>query len=477
MFPNMEELGSGDDVVQYAYHLCPEALPDLLPVYRIGNSLTSSLEEFTVNADIINNSRNADSLIYDGVRSAVADLVKFIKNTAAESTDAAQECKLRILSVGSGNLRLNDVLENIFKPQEYVEVEALTEDAVAEAVTSDNVKKAKFDRDTLEVELNMEDPNVPAKFDLIVVEEALYKSVNHLAAIQHLKSLLAPAGLLTVMERYPDWSANFCHGLSEDWWQLNDANEEVTPLKTSKYWQTLAANCFEDVSVYQEDAANGYQGGMYLILARNDAVNEELSVKDAAEGTDSVSLALAVNSILLTDSAELLESSMIMNLRDRLSGKGMTCDATTVDGFISALKDNAEAPSYCNYVYVGSAGLSSLNVLSTETDVNGSLDGLTKLANCLNHRANSKKKDSGITLTVVTVNGSTVDYAKFDEQVSLIPQQSAILGLSRVVKSESEGLRQRSLDLIATESNIDKLLDKVVLDLLYPDVLCLFDHS
>ena len=471
VFPNMEELGSGDDVVQYAYHLCPEALPDLLPVYRIGNSLTSSLEEFTVNADIINNSRNADSLIYDGVRSAVADLVKFIKNTAAESSDAPQERKLRILSVGSGNLRLNDVLENIFKPQEYVEVVALTEDAVAEAVTGDNVKKAKFDRDTLEVELNMEDPNVPAKFDLIVVEEALYKSVNHLAAIQHLKSLLAPAGLLTVMERYPDWSANFCHGLSEDWWQLNDANEEVTPLKTPKYWQTMAANCFKDVSVYQEDAANGYQGGMYLILARNDAVNEELSVKDAAEGTDSVSSALAVNSILLTDSAELLESSMIMNLRDRLSGKGMTCDASTVDGFISALKDNAEAPSYCNYVYVGSAGLSSLNVLSTETDVNGSLDGLTKLANCLNHRANSKKKDSGITLTVVTVNGSTVDYARFDEQVSLIPQQSAILGLSRVVKSESEGLRQRSLDLIATESNIDKLLDKVVLDLLYPDVL------
>ena len=471
VFPNMEELGSGDDVVQYAYHLCPEALPDLLPVYRIGNSLTSSLEEFTVNADIINNSRNADAFIYEGVRDAVADLIKLIKNSAGESSEVVLERKLRVLSLGSGNLRLNDVLENTFKPHEYVEVVALSEDAVSEVVTGDNVKKARFNSDTLEVELNMEDPNVPAKFDLIVVEESLFKAVNHLAALHHLKSLLAPAGLLTVMERYPDWSANFCHGLSEDWWQLNDANEEVTPLKTPKYWQTMAANCFKDVSVYQEDAANGYQGGMYLILARNDAVNEELSVKDAAEGTDSVSSSLAVNSILLTDSAELLESSMIMNLRDRLSGKGMTCDASTVDGFISALKDNAEAPSYCNYVYVGSAGLSSLNVLSTETDVNGSLDGLTKLANCLNHRANSKKKDSGITLTVVTVNGSTVDYAKFDEQVSLIPQQSAILGLSRVVKSESEGLRQRSLDLIATESNIDKLLDKVVLDLLYPDVL------
>ena len=466
VFPNPDESGTGDEAVQYAYHLCPEALPDLLPVYRTGNALVRNLEEFTSNSDIVNNARNADSMIYAGVRTAAADLISLVKSELAKKNGTASDRRLRVLTLGSGNLRLNDILTGSFADNEYIEVVAGDADSSMENIQGDNIRKAGLNSDTLEVELDLTDPAVPASFDLVFVEEALYKSANHLQAAENLKSLLAPSGILVVMERYPDWSANFCHGLDENWWQFNNNDEEVSPLKSPKYWLSALGGCFADTSVYQESAAEGYQGGIYLVVARNKAMSEGVVDNKVSLVSETAGY------VLLTDSEEFRNNSFFSNLEKRLSADGNKCASYTVDGFIAALNENASAfDNYHNYVFAGSSGLAGAGVVSSEVDVSTSLDSLTIIANALNHLANPKKSGLKLTLSVVTVNGASVDYARFNSGVSLIPQQSAILGLARVIKSECEFIRLRSIDLNGLFKNCEGMPDALVKDIQHPDVL------
>ena len=449
-FISQEEIGSGNDVIQYAYHICPEALPDLLPVYRVGNRLKNLMkgEISEKDGDLSGSERNGYSLLYTGMRNAMSDFIEKLGNGRNSS-------KLRVLEIGSNSLKVGELLADSFGRDSYVEVLALNDEDMAEINPSDNVKKAKFNADTLTVETDRNDPTVPAAYDLIVVQEALFKASAQIAAIENLRDMLAPGGIIAVLERYSDWSANMCHGFCDGWWTKRNDEGFASPLKSPDYWQTLFEKYFKDISVYQEKSADGYQGGAYLLFVKKE---EDVSLKDAALGVAHSYAVISAGT----------DSGLVKAIVSRLSDAGVSAEVASSD-------DVPAAGKYDSYVYVSDCGLNSHEGLAERfgysaecSEISHSLDVLTTVANRLNTYAEKNGLKGEVSLTVVTINGSSVRNENTAHDV--VPEQSALIGLSRVIRSEAGAVAVRSIDLSSvSDSDASALTDGLVKDLLAAD--------
>lgn len=86
-------------------------------------------------------------------------------------------------------------------------------------------------------------------FDLILAEDALHVVPNIRAALERLRELLRPGGVLGIVESTNrDRWLNLVWGLSEGWWQFDD--RELTPLMHASAWESaIQAAGFQHVAL------------------------------------------------------------------------------------------------------------------------------------------------------------------------------------------------------------------------------------
>ena len=465
-FVSQDDIGTGDEIIRYAYHLAPEALPDLLPLYRVGNRLKDLLVNGQASdgvsaEDLRGEERNGYSLLYTGMKDAMSSFIADV----SQRIGADEGTKFRVLEIGSNRLKLGELFTDCFAEGSCVEVLALNEKDMAEINPSENIRKAKFDPETFTVERDAADPYIPQKYDLIVVQEALYRASSVIEAVEGLKNMLASGGVIAVLERHSDWSANMCSGFCSDWWSERGDGNAISPLRSPEYWKTVFEKSFNDVSVYREPAASEYRMGAYLMFVRN---TEEVSLSEVAAG---VKHAYAV----VSPEGNSVQAGFI---RNELVGLGVKADVIAAD---EDSLDSLNIADYDSFVFVSSCGLASHQLLDSlsektgiipasddSTDISDALSVLTSVVNKLNGYAQKNAGAGEINLSVVTVNGSSVGNAVLTHET--VPEQSALIGLSRVIRSEASEINVRSIDLsFKAETDTGAAEASLLKDLLLPD--------
>src|SRR5580704_11322575 len=109
----------------------------------------------------------------------------------------------------------------------------------------------------------------PNSFDLIIAANVLHATPRVDVTTRHLRQLLAPGGVLLLLEitRPPFW-LEIIFGLTEGWWKFEDLDRRPHhPLMSGAAWQTLLADCGMEQSAVVADSAPG-EPAQSVVLAR-----------------------------------------------------------------------------------------------------------------------------------------------------------------------------------------------------------------
>ena len=290
-------------------------------------------------------------------------------------------------------------------------------------------------------------------FDLILVSQVLHATTDLRQTLAHVRQLLAPGGLLLMVEamRAPYW-ADTVFGLLESWWRFGDADLRPThPLLPFAAWQRL----LEETGFSQPTALGQELLDSELILARGPEVTDEPAI--VVEPATNVPAEVG-RWLLFTDQggvgAELARLLTSQGERCTIVRAGDHFERTAEGHYVlppASLADlrrllerelAAEVPSWRGLVHLWNLDA------PTGDDVNlGTLDaaqapGCLSVVNLLqawsDHTGNPSPRLSLVTRGVFTLNGD-------NSPTSLA--QSPLWGLGRVAASEYPHLRIKLIDL------------------------------
>ncbi|MEZ4619280.1 MAG: SDR family NAD(P)-dependent oxidoreductase [Caldilineaceae bacterium] len=120
----------------------------------------------------------------------------------------------------------------------------------------------------------------PQGYDVVIAANVLHATQDLATALQHIRQLLAPNGLLLLLEgtARSRW-IDLTFGLTEGWWRFADARQEHPLVEAAAWRKLLLANGFTDIADRPATAVEPtLAGGQTLILARADAqINREVT--------------------------------------------------------------------------------------------------------------------------------------------------------------------------------------------------------
>ncbi|MCB0209451.1 MAG: SDR family NAD(P)-dependent oxidoreductase [Anaerolineae bacterium] len=112
---------------------------------------------------------------------------------------------------------------------------------------------------------------VPPQYDLIIAANILHTTRDVRQSLGHIRKLLAPGGLLVLLEgtSRSRW-VDLTFGLTEGWWRFEDEEREDHPLLTGQQWQNLLLDCgFQRTTIWPEDEVEyGTSLGQTLLIAQ-----------------------------------------------------------------------------------------------------------------------------------------------------------------------------------------------------------------
>ena len=279
-------------------------------------------------------------------------------------------------------------------------------------------------------------------YDIVVAANVLHATQNLPQTLAHARQLLAPGGLLLMVEgtsrnRWVDLT----FGLTDGWWRSTDAGREH-PLLTTDQWETLLlTNGFESVRAIpadsaelpldhaiifaRADAASGKAAQSWLLLADQVGVGAALAARLRAQG-DTVYLAHAGAAY-----AEIDKQQYMLRPTAAADYQTLLAALPRLDHFVHLW--GIDAPP--------AATLTAPLVTQAALDSCGSV--LTLLQSSLNRGAAIPK------LWLVTQAAQAVDATT--EVTGLA--QSPLWGMARVIRHEYPELHCQTIDLAPGDAN------------------------
>jgi len=207
-----------------------------------------------------------DSPFFRAMNTLVADAF------SAALSPVTANAKLRVIEVGAGTGGATAyVLPRLVGRAEYT----LT-DVSSLFLNHTGRKFASYPfvrYDLLDIERDPAAQGYPdGSFDIVLAANVLHAAADLRRALHHVRRLLAPNGLIVLLEgtRPQPW-ADLIFGLTEGWWRFSDADlRESHPLLARSGWLQLLAECgFSDsVVVPGEDTPEGRASQQVLIVSR-----------------------------------------------------------------------------------------------------------------------------------------------------------------------------------------------------------------
>ena len=181
---------------------------------------------------------------------------------------------LRILEIGGGTGGITaGLLPLLPRPLDTRQTEYCFTDIGASFVNQARTKFADYDFVTYKT-LDIEQSPIGQGFalhqyDLVIAANVLHATKDLAETLAHIHSLLAPCGLLLLLESTTKvrWT-DLTFGLTDGWWRSSDQRQGY-PLLTTAQWHTLLTGCgFQSVACSPDAALADGELGQAVILAQ-----------------------------------------------------------------------------------------------------------------------------------------------------------------------------------------------------------------
>ncbi|MGE4192797.1 MAG: SDR family NAD(P)-dependent oxidoreductase [Pseudodesulfovibrio sp.] len=176
---------------------------------------------------------------------------------------------LRILDVGAGfGGPLQDILSSM--PSEQLKYTCLdkSDDVLQrlKAANSDNQHVSFVEAD---IEIELPESLSPGDYDVVLVSHVLHELDDLGTALDNCRKLLAPNGMIIVVERNPDPLIDIFLGADPNWWKHSPSqNEPVSRLLPMDSWRELFERAgYADFRVVSEKNTDYPES--YILLAKN----------------------------------------------------------------------------------------------------------------------------------------------------------------------------------------------------------------
>jgi 3-oxoacyl-(acyl-carrier-protein) synthase/SAM-dependent methyltransferase/acyl carrier protein len=123
-----------------------------------------------------------------------------------------------------------------------------------------------------------EEQNVPIEyFDVVVASNAVHASRNLPVSLQRIQRMLAPGGILVLIETtFHQTCFDMSIGLIEGWQHFEDSERAEHPLLSASRWRdVLVENGFEQVSTLPMKDSPASLAGQHVVLAQRDFVDSD----------------------------------------------------------------------------------------------------------------------------------------------------------------------------------------------------------
>jgi len=355
-------------------------------------------------------------------------------NSLAEAWPATR--RLRVLEIAAGASELPKTLMAALPEDRLDYVLAVSDEALQsrlQAEYQDHVNAVVASLTAQDWMLSTSE-RLPPAFDIVILQHSLHRTNVPQAALQQVWRWLVPDGLLLLVERHPDWSADFLEGIDPDWWRVqpNSAEAPVSSLLQPQAWQRILMEAgFSDCELFLEPAAEGLPEGAYLLQARRGADHaEELPAPAVASW------------LLLVDEAS---RPLADRLRRRLESMAQQ---------VALAEQLVMSKPFAHVVYL----------LGWQDDVERVRATLVRLLQDV--QALTGPRDDPPRLWLVTRGGALA--SDLPGGVATNPAQTAIWGFARVVMNECPQLACTLIDLACDPMTLDTLA-RLENELLRPD--------
>ncbi|WP_222184980.1 KR domain-containing protein, partial [Geminicoccus harenae] len=208
----------------------------------------------------------------------------------AQAADPARP--VRILEIGAGTGALLDALRARVPAGRFrYDFTDISPAFLSQAAERFGAEAARF------VPLDIErDPAaqdfLPDSYDLVVAGNVLHATRDLAASLAHAQSLLAPGGILLLLEaaRRSAWS-DLVFGLTDGWWRFEDTwLRPDHPLLDAAGWRRLLAERFGSAEL----VASPGSGDQIVAIARNGATDQPIQVLRPLPGASALDLSAEI---------------------------------------------------------------------------------------------------------------------------------------------------------------------------------------
>jgi acyl transferase domain-containing protein/NADPH:quinone reductase-like Zn-dependent oxidoreductase/NAD(P)-dependent dehydrogenase (short-subunit alcohol dehydrogenase family)/aryl carrier-like protein len=224
--------------------------------------------------------------IYQG--SPIARFYNLLVKQAVEhlAKGADERRTLRVLEVGAGTGGLTAHVLPVLPPErcEYVFTDVSV--AFAQSAREKFGEHGFVEYRSLDLEKDLHAQGfVEGSFDLVLASDVLHATTDLKKTLLQVQGLLAPGGMLALIEAMPDnrW-LELTFGLTDGWWHFRDLRlRKDGPLLAARAWEKLLHDVgYDEVEVLSDPDHEG-AGAQAVLLARAPSLPAEVVPADAVE--------------------------------------------------------------------------------------------------------------------------------------------------------------------------------------------------
>jgi len=268
------DLPSAEDIWLSVLGDSPDYLPELMLLGRCGKHLADVLQNKIQSEDLLYSEKSSIQEHWSGASPSNLSMNLALRDILGEIvSDWPANRRLRILEVGGNDTEISQQILPVL-PTEQCDYVYINQDESLLLKAGFNLEDWDFvDTQLLDLSQELIEENLPvnlASFDIVIVANTLYRSDDCAKSQKNIEKLLAPKGVLLMLERESDRFMDMTFGLQNDWWVHSTVETGAIPLlMTANAWRSeLKETGFEHVELLVEPEATG-DIGAFMVLAQN----------------------------------------------------------------------------------------------------------------------------------------------------------------------------------------------------------------
>ncbi|MEH6456215.1 MAG: polyketide synthase dehydratase domain-containing protein, partial [Cocleimonas sp.] len=464
------DLPSAEDIWLSVLGDSPDYLPELMLLGRCGKHLADVLQNKIQSETLLYSDKSSIQEHWSGASPSNLSMNLALRDILGEIvSDWPANRRLRILEVGGNDTEISQQILPVL-PEDQCDYIYIHHDESLLLKAGFNLENWNFvNVQNLDLSQELTAENSPidlASFDIVIVANTLYRSDDCSRSQKNIKKLLAPKGVLLMLERESDRFMDMTFGLENDWWVHSTEDSGPIPLlMTANAWRSeLKETGFEQVELLVEPEATG-DIGAFMAVAQN--LIDDVSNKDSESFIEDMQTWMVLKDES-TDSSKLAQE--MINQLSKMGHKVVIVEAGETYKRLGQLHFSIDINALDNPEENFSHIISTLNKIDIHCDHIIHLMGLRWHSN-INSLENNELHlqqlrcastidliksleilniENVPSLKLITSGGATITNEDLIFPYESNPSQAALWGLGRVIMNEHPDLDCQMFDLQGT---------------------------